>query len=268
MKPSQTLSWENLYKKTNQNLRIGLFRTDKNGKLIDADEGLVQLMGYPSLEKIIQSYTDRSWLGQVEQDAISSLPDNHQNGNQWQTSLQKNGGQSVWVDIHAYAIRGSLGNVIGYEGTVQEIAHPGANETGRSHKSQVDAAAEDLYDQLITQLTRAHAVDCALIAETSADDPTIIFVHAVYSNGKILKQPGHYPITGTPYERVLQEGAFTCPDLDDKNYPGLRLLHSQIFKGFAGVPITDANQQTVGVLAVLTVSRMEDPAPIEQMLAY
>jgi len=267
MAPSQSFSWEKLYKKTYQNLRIGLFRTDSQGKLIDADEGLVHLMGFTDLKKFIQSCADRAWLGQVEQDAISSLPDNHQNGNQWQTSLQRNGGQPIWADIHAYAVRSSLGAVIGFEGTVQEIVRPGADVTKRRQKPRVDASTDDTYDQLILQLTRVHPIDLALVAETSADDPSIIFVHAVYSHGKLLKQPGHYPITGTPYERVLQVGAFTCPEQADKNYPGLRLLHSQIFEGFAGVPLTDSNQQIVGILAVLTASRMEDPAPIEKSLA-
>ncbi len=48
-------TWDKLYEKTAKSLRIGLFRTDLSGRILDADDNFIQLLRFPNQKSLLHT---------------------------------------------------------------------------------------------------------------------------------------------------------------------------------------------------------------------
>jgi len=100
---------------------IGLFRTTPDGTILDANPALIEILGFDKKEPLLERkassfYTDpaarKQWEAAVAQeDVVTGV----------QAQFQREGGERIWVELTARAIRGEDGNVDYYEGTLEDI---------------------------------------------------------------------------------------------------------------------------------------------------
>lgn len=112
---------ESRYRSLFDGVPIALYLTAPDGTILDANPALVELLGYPSRESLLQLsaydlFVDhdvrRSQIAQLEQqDLVRDYP----------MQLRRSDGELIWVLDQARAVRDAKGRVIFYEGSLKDI---------------------------------------------------------------------------------------------------------------------------------------------------
>jgi two-component system cell cycle sensor histidine kinase/response regulator CckA len=112
---------ESRYRSLFDGVPIALYLTSPDGTILDANPALVELLGYPSRESLLQLnaydlFVDRdvrrSQINKLEQeDLVRDYP----------MQLRRSDGQLIWVLDHARAVRDARGRVMFYEGSLKDI---------------------------------------------------------------------------------------------------------------------------------------------------
>ncbi|HOZ30771.1 MAG TPA: PAS domain S-box protein [Bacteroidales bacterium] len=129
-----------------QSTTIGIYRTNPEGEVLQANNPLIKMLGYESLEemqqynlendKLILSYNRSIFKSRINNEGIIIG-----NETQW---LKKNG-ESIHIRESARAIKDSSGRVILYEGTVEDI-------TAQKQKEIELKESEEKYRKLVELL--------------------------------------------------------------------------------------------------------------------
>jgi PAS domain S-box-containing protein len=112
---------ESRYRSLFDGVPIALYLTAPDGTILDANPALVELLGYPSRESLLQLnaydlFVDhdvrRSQINKLEQeDLVRDYP----------MQLRRSDGQLIWVLDQARAVRDAKGRVLFYEGSLKDI---------------------------------------------------------------------------------------------------------------------------------------------------
>lgn len=126
---------------------IGLFRTTPGaGEILDVNPALVQILGYPDRESLLtvkasSFYIDptarQRWETMVAQDGVVRG---------FEAQFRRLDGRLIWVRLSCRAIRDSKGNVLYYEGTLEDI-------TDRKHAQEALAESEERYRLFFENIT-------------------------------------------------------------------------------------------------------------------
>jgi PAS domain S-box-containing protein len=100
---------------------VGLFRTTPDGTILDANPGLVRMLGYKDRESLLRRkassfYIDpaerKKWEARVaKEDVVMGV----------EAQFRRLDGQVIWVELTARAIRDAKGKLTHYEGTLEDI---------------------------------------------------------------------------------------------------------------------------------------------------
>lgn len=103
------------------NVPIGLYRTTRSGRILDANPALVQFLGFPDKETLLTTSTaalytnpdDRTrWIDCVEREDFLAG---------FEALVRRFDGKHIWVRNSARAIRDPEGRVVYYEGGIEDI---------------------------------------------------------------------------------------------------------------------------------------------------
>jgi PAS domain S-box-containing protein len=103
------------------NVPIGLYRTTRSGRIVDANPALVQFLGFPDKEALLATntaslYTNhddrRRWIAMVEQQEFLTG---------FEAQVRRHDGKVIWIRNSARAVRDSEGRVAYYEGGIEDI---------------------------------------------------------------------------------------------------------------------------------------------------
>jgi|GEM_PF-808543 len=112
---------EQRYRSLFESVPIGLYRSTPEGRIVDANDAFVQMLGYPSREKLLETPAQalffdpaerRRW--QAEMDAKGIVRD-------FITQLKRFDGTPIWVVDQARSIRDSQGTILYYDGSLVDI---------------------------------------------------------------------------------------------------------------------------------------------------
>ncbi len=109
------------YRNLFDHLPIGMYRTTPTGQIIDANAALVRLFGFPDRETLMgcnvaELYADprdRAWeLSELERREVMLGV---------ALRVRRYDGRVIWVEDNARAVRGENGQVLYFEGTIEDI---------------------------------------------------------------------------------------------------------------------------------------------------
>jgi len=112
---------ESRYRSLFNGVPIALYLTAPDGTILDANPALVELLGYPSRESLLQLnaydlFVDqevrRSQMAQLEREDLVR---------DYQVQLRRSDGTLIWVLDQARAVRDARGRVLFYEGSLKDI---------------------------------------------------------------------------------------------------------------------------------------------------
>ncbi len=135
-------SSEERYRSLFEGVPIGLFRSTPEGKILAANRALLSMLGFEDVEELsriraAELYQNpeirRRWMEKVDRQGTAQSIE-HQ--------LIRKDGQSIWVRENIRAVRDAAGNILFYEGSIEEITQH--KETEEALKS-----SEERYRDLV-----------------------------------------------------------------------------------------------------------------------
>jgi two-component system, NtrC family, sensor kinase len=102
-----------------------LFQSTPQGRYINVNDALVNILGFASAHEMLTSITDISkqiYVRSEDRDKILKLVDENGYARNFETELYCKDGSKIWVFISVRAIKDSEGRVKHYEGAVVNIA--------------------------------------------------------------------------------------------------------------------------------------------------
>ncbi len=135
-----------------QNAVMGLYRTTPNGEILLANPALVEMLGYESLEDLVQhdleaegyepGYPRAEFKARIERDGQVIG---------WESAWKRRDGSTLHVRENAKAVCDAAGNTLYYEGTVEDITERmRAEEDLRKHRDHL----EELVRERTTELRK------------------------------------------------------------------------------------------------------------------
>ncbi|MBW1842022.1 MAG: PAS domain S-box protein [Deltaproteobacteria bacterium] len=157
---------EEHYRSLFDGVPVGLYRTTPEGKILDANPTLVQMLGYPDQETYLaQDATDlyarpedRAWWKAQMEDKSSV------HGSEIQ--MRRHDGTTIWAEDRARAVRHTEGHVLYFEGSIEDI-------TERRRAEIALRKSEEEYKKLYAETKKAEKVYRSLLH--SSADPIVIY---------------------------------------------------------------------------------------------
>ena len=127
------------YRSLFDEMPVGLYQTHADGRILEVNPALVELLGYPDRETLLA------------QDAVDGYSDRKAR-QQWRAQLEREGevrgrksqwvrydGSRVWVQENARVVRGADGQPLYYEGTVEDISSQRQMEEQLRHAHKMES---------------------------------------------------------------------------------------------------------------------------------
>ncbi len=134
---------ERRYRSLFENLPIGLYRSTPEGRILDANSALVQMLGYPSREALLAVNARDLFVTPEDRDRERALLTSQGTVRNLELELRRADGAVIWVRDSIRATRNARGQVI-YEGSMEDI-------TARKQTQEALRERERQFKKLVEQ---------------------------------------------------------------------------------------------------------------------
>lgn len=273
---TERVEQEARYRQLFEGVPVGLYRSTPEGRFLDVNHAMVELLGYPSREALLTAHAADLYLEVEERERWKAIMAREGVVENYEVRLRRYDGTPIWVRDTARVVRDRQGNVLYYEGSLEDIT------------KRVEAEQES---RLLLPLTRAIAeaesFDAALaialqmICETTGWDfgevwmpsagDSHLELRAYYCGDEALEsfRESNRGFTFAPGEglpgRVWASGKPAwIPDVtQDANFPRAPYAREAGLRAAVGIPILDNG----AVVAVMNFFLREAQREDEQMVA-
>src|SRR6266536_387643 len=103
------------------NVPIGLWKTTREGGILDANPAAIQLLGYPDRESLLDVNAGDLYVDPAERKRWQSLIGSDDALRRYETRLRRRDGSTISVEENVRAVRDAEGRVIYFEGSLEDI---------------------------------------------------------------------------------------------------------------------------------------------------
>ena len=110
----------------------GIFQTDTNGRYLSANPSLAAIYGYESTDELMESVTDvrhQLYILEGRRDEFAHLLARNDQVLKFESQVRRKDGAIIWISENARAVRDKNGELLHYEGTVEDITERKWQET-------------------------------------------------------------------------------------------------------------------------------------------
>ena len=108
---------EKRYRELFQQVGEGLFISNPEGKFIDCNQALLDMLGYETKEELLRiDIVTGLYVIPQERDVFREMMERDGSVREWEVEFKRKDGGKITVLLSAHAIRDSAGKVVGYEG--------------------------------------------------------------------------------------------------------------------------------------------------------
>ena len=137
-KHGKLLSGEARYRSLFEGIPIGLYITTPDGRIIDANPALIQMLGYPSEEALTGMMASDLYVNPADRERERSLFEDDMLVQSYETQLKRLDGQLIWVRDTCRAIQDESGTIQRFEGSLQDITEEKVSEQELNHMARHD----------------------------------------------------------------------------------------------------------------------------------
>lgn len=136
---------EERYRSLFENSVEGIFQTTADGRYLVANPTLARIYGYESVDELLGSVTDisrRLYVDLNRREEFKRLIAQAGEINSFDSEIYRKDGSVIWISEHARGVYDSDGNLLHYEGTVEDITERKRNEeqVERLNKQLIDTS--------------------------------------------------------------------------------------------------------------------------------
>ncbi|HWU25686.1 MAG TPA: PAS domain-containing sensor histidine kinase [Rhizomicrobium sp.] len=123
----------------------GIFRTSVSGRYLDANPALARIYGYSDVPALMEGLTNiagQLYLDASRREAFQALLRENDSVVDFVSEIRRRDGSTIWISENARAVRNWTGQIIFYEGTVEDVtAKIEAQQAMRRALRQMEEAA-------------------------------------------------------------------------------------------------------------------------------
>ena len=112
---------EQRYRDLFNRVPVGLYRTSASGEVLDANPALVELMGYPDLETLLQDHISSAYVNPKDRDIWLERILKEGTVRDFEVRYRRFDGEVIWVRESARAVRNDQGELLYFEGSLEDI---------------------------------------------------------------------------------------------------------------------------------------------------
>ena len=150
------------YRSLFERVPVGLYRTMPDGRILDANPALVQMLGYPDRESLLQLGAPDLFAAPDQRRGEMAMLESREVLHDVEIQLRRRDGEVIWVRDSVRAVRDSAGTVLYFEGSLEDVTESkrAREEIGR-HTEELQVAYRQLQDtqHALVQVGRLAAMD-------------------------------------------------------------------------------------------------------------
>jgi diguanylate cyclase (GGDEF)-like protein/PAS domain S-box-containing protein len=139
---SQLVKAELRYRSIFENSAIGMFQTSTDGHYLAANQALAELYRYESAETLMAGIADIGtslYVKPERRNEFARQIQAHGHVSDFESEVFCRDGSRIWISENAHAVRGSDGELLYYEGTVENITERRQHEAELEYQATHDA---------------------------------------------------------------------------------------------------------------------------------
>ncbi|MCJ7536055.1 MAG: PAS domain S-box protein [Anaerolineales bacterium] len=129
---------EESYRNLFNGVPVGLYRTTPAGEIMDANPGLIQMLGYPDKDSLLAEKASSMYMKAEERTSIQAVLEQKGIVRDVEFQLKRYDGQIIWVTNTARVVKDESGLVLYYEGSMEDV----------SERKQADFNLQNYQEQL------------------------------------------------------------------------------------------------------------------------
>ncbi|MBU1050029.1 sensor domain-containing diguanylate cyclase [Candidatus Bipolaricaulota bacterium] len=119
---------ETQYRSLFEGVPIGLYITTPEGQFLDANPALCQMLGYPNKQALMMMSVRDLYVDPADREQQCALLEKTIRVHNYEAQLVCADGQSIWVHDTCHAIRDEAGEIVCFEGSLQDITQQRLSE--------------------------------------------------------------------------------------------------------------------------------------------
>jgi len=140
---------EERYRTLFDGVPVGLYRTTPQGQIVDANLAMVQMLGYPSREHLLPVDVTRQYVNPDDRMRWRELVEREGILRDFETQLRRYDGQVIWVNLSLRAVKDEWGQVLYYEGSLEDITE---RKRAEAELRRYQEHLEDLVEERTAEL--------------------------------------------------------------------------------------------------------------------
>ncbi len=249
---------------------IGLALVAPDYRVLDANEALSQLIGYPHEELLGLTFKDITHLDDLgaERNRARQMLAGEIETYQKEIRYLHKSGRTIWALLNASLVRKENGTPQHFILQVQDItARKKIEQAMQSVLTDLVALEGDAYYQMSAfRLAEILDADIAFVSRMESGSPDTVHTIAMVENGSYVPNI-RYVWADTPCARVITGNALVIKDGVQHQYPADDYLKKKAIQGYAAMPLQDVNGQVMGLLGVMKRSTISDSDVVTQTLS-
>ena len=167
------------YRSIFENAIVGIFQTTPDGEYLSVNPALIRIYGYSSCEELVGTLTDinrQLYVDPERRAEVIRLMRTNGKVSDFESQVYRQDGSIIWIAENAYTVCDRHGNLLHYEGTVQDITTRKEAEAAlRLEQEKSDRLLLNVLPQAIAERLKQ---DQSIIADTFAE-VTVLFADIV-----------------------------------------------------------------------------------------
>lgn len=146
---------EERYRTLFERVPIGLYRTTPEGKIIDANPALIEMLGYPDRETLLATNAYQVYVDPGERHRLMTILEEKGMVSNYTLRLRRYDGVEIWVEDTLRAIRNAEGNLLYFDGSLKDIS---ARKQAEEMRSLLASIVESSEDAIVGETLEGHIV--------------------------------------------------------------------------------------------------------------
>lgn len=174
---------------------IGLYRSTPEGKIIEANDSLVEMLGYPDKKMLLSTNVVDLFVEVEMRERETKVLEEAGDIRRYEIPLRRYDGRQIWVEDYARVVGDDKGNIIYYEGSMIDITERKIIEQQMKYAKEAAEEASRVKSQFLANISHelrtpmnGVIATAELLNDTSLSESQKDLVSIIMSSGESLME--------------------------------------------------------------------------------